>query len=409
MDNVPLCHYTPVHVWANVSMPEIVLENVGKTYPNGVSALEGLDLHVADSELLVLVGPSGCGKTTTLRLIAGLEEPTSGNVRIGDRAVTHLPPAERNVGFVFQRPALYPHRKVRDNLGFGLAIRQRDSWFRRLFSATSRAQAHTRAERVMATAHRLGLQDVLDRYPTQLSGGQQQRVALGRALVRQPEVLLLDEPLSNLDAGLRQELRRELHLLQKQLQATMVYVTHDPVEALSLGDRVAVLHQGQLQQVDAPERLYEDPANRFVAGFIGWPAMNLVDGELQHDSDGSVRFAGCLGRWPVPADVAARWAPWVGRPLTLGIRPHDVHLEEPQSTSGWPMQVRLVESLGRDRLVTLAGGQGELSALLTGGCQTAGALDRMVAGKNVMVHLQLHQGYLFDRVSGQALKARPAG
>jgi multiple sugar transport system ATP-binding protein len=390
-------------------MPPIVLENVGKMYPNGVSALEGLDLHMADGELLVLVGPSGCGKTTTLRLIAGLEEPTFGSVRIGDRVVTHLPPAERNVGLVFQRPALYPHRKVRDNLGFGLAIRQRDSWLRRLFSATSRSQAHQRHERVTATAHRLGLEGVLDRYPAQLSGGQQQRVALGRALVRQPEVLLLDEPLSNLDAGLRQELRRELHLLQKQMQATMVYVTHDPVEALSLGDRVAVLNHGKVQQVDAPERLYQEPANRFVAGFIGWPAMNLIDGELQLSADGSMTIAACEVRWPVPADVAARWVPWAGRPLTLGIRPHDVHVEEAQSTSGWPMQVRLVESLGRDQLVTLAGGQGELSALLTGGCQTAGTLDRMVAGKNVMVHLQLHQGYLFDRVSGQALKARPAG
>jgi multiple sugar transport system ATP-binding protein len=405
-------------------MPAVILENVGKTYPNAVLALEGLHLHVADGELVVLVGPSGCGKTTTLRLIAGLEEPTSGTVRIGDRVVTHTPPAERNVAMVFQRPALYPHRSVRDNIGFGLAIRQRDSWLRRALFAHSREQAEERDERVTATAHRLGLENMLDRYPTELSGGQQQRVALGRALVRRPEVLLLDEPLSNLDAGLRQELRRELHLLQKQLRATMLYVTHDPVEALSLGDRVAVLHQGRLQQVDRPEVLYEQPANRFVAGFIGWPAMNLLDGELQRGGDGVVVFATCAGKCPVPVDVAERWSPWLGRPLTLGIRPHHVRLlptTSPEAITpadgfgtdsareGWLMQVRLVESLGRDRLVTVTGRNCELSALLPGDFQSSATPATMLSGNTVMVQLQLRQGYLFDRLSGQALGMRPAG
>jgi multiple sugar transport system ATP-binding protein len=389
-------------------MPSVSLENVAKTYANGASAVQDLNLTVPDGELLVLVGPSGCGKTTTLRLIAGLEEPTTGQVRIGDRVVTHTPPAERNVAMVFQRPALYPHRNVFDNLGFGLAIRQRDSWWRRLLSARCRQQAHERNQRVTAVAERLGLENVLDRYPTQLSGGQQQRVALGRALVRQPVVLLLDEPLSNLDTGLRQELRRELHLLHKQMQATMIYVTHDPVEAMNLGDRVAVLHEGALQQVDRPQVLHEQPNNRFVAGFVGWPAMNFVDGELQRGSDGTMVFAGCVEMLPVPPPQAALWAPWVGRPLTLGIRPENV-VPMANGQDGWPMQVRLVEPLGPDRLLTLTGRQGELTALLRGGCHSWPTLDTMLAGKNVMLTLQLQHGYLFDRSSGQTLKVRASG
>jgi ABC-type sugar transport system ATPase subunit len=387
-------------------MPAVVLENVGKTYPNGATALEGLHLHVADGELLVLVGPSGCGKTTTLRLIAGLEEPTSGNVRIGDRTVTHTPPAERNVALVAQRPALYPHRTVYDNLGFSLALRQRDSWWRRL-TAAGKANARLRRERVLAVARQLGLEGLLDRHPAQLSGGQQQRVALGRALVRQPAVLLLDEPLSNLDAGLRQELRRELHLLQKQIQATMVYVTHDPVEALSLGDRVAVLHQGRLQQVDRPHVLYEEPTNRFVAGFIGWPVMNFLDVELRQD--GGLALAAANRCLAVPSAVAESWAPWAGQPLTLGIRPDDIEVDSRDGAGGWPMQVQLVETLGRGRLVTLRADGLELTALLPGGCQTTAAVDTMRAGKNVMVNLQLAQGYLFDRSNGQALRVRPEG
>jgi multiple sugar transport system ATP-binding protein len=387
-------------------MPLLVLDNICKIYPSGVKALEGLNLSVADGELLVLVGPSGCGKTTALRLIAGLEKPTSGDVRIADKVVTHTPSAERNVALVFQRPALYPHRTVRDNLGFGLALRQGDSWWRRLFSAKCREQSKERHQRETAAAQRLGLESVLDSYPTQLSGGQQQRVALGRALVRRPEVLLLDEPLSNLDAHLRQDLRRELHLLQKQLHATMVYVTHDPVEAMSLGDRVAVLNQGRLQQVDRPAVVYGQPANRFVAGFVGWPAMNFVDGELQRTADGLTIFAACPGTLAVPPAVAAAWAPWLRRPLTLGIRPEDVRLDD---AGAWPMQVRLVENLGQGRLVTLAGRNCELAALVPGGCQSLPAPDTMAAGKNVMVNLQLERGLLFDRASGQALSVRPAG
>jgi multiple sugar transport system ATP-binding protein len=390
-------------------MPSLALESVSKTYPSGVQALDGVNLNVADGQLLVLVGPSGCGKTTALRLIAGLDQPTSGEIRLGGRLVTHTPAAKRNVAMVFQRPALYPHRSVRDNLGMGLALQQADSWFTRLFSEHCRQQAQERRKREDQTAERLGLESVLDRYPTQLSGGQQQRVALGRALVRRPEVLLLDEPLSNLDANLRQELRRELHLLQRQLQATMVYVTHDPVEAMSLGDRVAVLSQGKLQQVDRPEMVYGQPANRFVAGFVGWPAMNFVDGELQQGAGDLMVFAACPGKLAVPPDLARAWAPWLGRPLTLGIRPDDVILSQGDTSAGWRMEVRLVEHLGQGRLVMLAAQNCELSALLPGGCQSLAALDTIRAGQNVMVNVQLNRGFLFDQTSGQALKMRPAG
>jgi multiple sugar transport system ATP-binding protein len=390
----------------STKMPSLALEKICKAYPSGVTALDSIDLQIADGELVVLVGPSGCGKTTALRLIAGLDSPTSGSIRIGQRLITHEPPSARHVALVFQRPALYPHRTVRDNLGFGLALRQRDSWLRRFFSATCRQQANQRHQRETATAKLLGLENVLERYPAQLSGGQQQRVALGRALVSSAEVLLLDEPLSNLDANLRQELRRELHLLQKQMHATMIYVTHDPLEALSLGDRVAVLNNGRLQQVDRPENLYANPVNRFVAGFVGWPAMNFVDGELQHTRDGAIAFAACPGKLPVPPGLADTWTWYLHRPLTLGIRPEDVHLD---TTAGWPMQVRLVEPLGRGQLLTLAAGNCEIAALLSGDCQSRNLWDTMVAGKNVMVHLQLERGFLFDRMSGLALTGRPAG
>jgi multiple sugar transport system ATP-binding protein len=390
-------------------MPSLTLESVCKIYPSGVQALDSVNLEVADGQLLVLVGPSGCGKTTALRLIAGLEQPTSGEIRIGGRLVTHTPAAQRNVAMVFQRPALYPHRSVRDNLGMGLALLHGDSWFGRLFSQQCRQQAQERWQRETQTAQRLGLESVLDRYPTELSGGQQQRVALGRALVRRPELLLLDEPLSNLDANLRQELRRELHLLQNQLHATMVYVTHDPVEAISLGDRVAVLSQGKLQQVDRPEVVYGQPANRFVAGFVGWPAMNFVGGELQQAADDAMVFAACPGKWAVPPALARAWAPWLGRPLTLGIRPDDLVLSDDGTSAGWRMEVRLVELLGQGRLVMLAAQNCELSALLPGGCQSLAALDTIQAGKNVMVNVQLDRGFLFDQTSGQALVVRPAG
>src|SRR5919109_46291 len=245
-------------------MASVLLDKVWKTYPNGHLAARGVELAIEDGEFMVLVGPSGCGKSTALRMIAGLETPTQGRVLIGDRDVTEVPPQERDIAMVFQSYALYPHMTVRDNLGFGLRMR-----------GTSPAGI---AERVEVAARALGLEKVLDRKPGQLSGGQRQRVALGRAIVREPQVFLFDEPLSNLDAKLRNQMRIEIKRLQKELKVTMIYVTHDQVEAMTLGDRIVVMNRGHVMQVDTPTNLYEWPQNRFVAGFIGNPAMNFVNG-----------------------------------------------------------------------------------------------------------------------------------
>jgi multiple sugar transport system ATP-binding protein len=379
-------------------MPDVVFDQVTKAYPGGIAAVQDLNLHVRHGELLVLAGPSGCGKTTTLRLLAGLETPTSGSLNVGGKALTGVRPADRDVAMVFQRPALYPHQTVRGNLAFGQALRQRDSWWRRVLSAQRRHQHLNLQKRVTSIANLLGLTPELDRFPSELSGGQQQRVALGRALVRQPGVLLLDEPLSNLDAALRHELRRQLHLLQRQLQVTMIYVTHDPVEAITLGDRLAVLDCGRLLQVGTSEEIFREPINRFVAGFVGWPSMNFIDGQLE-THDGQMIFVAGPGKLPVPRPVAQRWAAWVGRPLTLGIRPEDVEIGE----SPWSMQVRLVEALGHSTLVTLSCQNLEMTAWLRGGCHFSLPMDTMAAETTVMVRCSLANGHLFDRVSGAAL------
>jgi len=242
-------------------MVEVVLERVDKTYPGGVSAVSGLTLTIGSGEALTLVGPSGSGKTTTLRLIAGLEAPTRGLIRLAGRVINRVPPHQRDVGMVFQRPALYPHLTVRDNLAFGLSLRQ-GGW---LFGPTRAVRAEI-ARRVGELAGLLRIEDLLERRPAELSGGEQQRVALGRALVRRPSVLLLDEPFSGLDSGLRAEMRREMHLLRRQFPVTMIHVTHDQEEALALGDRVAVLDRGRLQQVTSPAELLAQASTRVVAG-----------------------------------------------------------------------------------------------------------------------------------------------
>jgi multiple sugar transport system ATP-binding protein len=271
-------------------MASIRLEKVWKTYPNGHVAARGVDLAIADGEFMVLVGPSGCGKSTALRMIAGLETPSEGTVMIGERDVTELPPQERDVAMVFQSYALYPHMTVRENLAFGLRMRG--------------AAPTVIAERVDGAAKALGLDSVLGRKPGQLSGGQRQRVALGRAIVREPLVFLFDEPLSNLDAKLRLETRAELARLHRRLAATMVYVTHDQEEALTLGSRVAVMREGQVEQVGPPLEVYRRPATVFVATFVGSPAMNLLSADLLP----GVRPQGSP---PMPE-------------ATLGVRPHDI-------------------------------------------------------------------------------------
>ena len=248
-------------------MAGLTLQKLNKVYANGVNAVQDIDLEIVDGEFMVLVGPSGCGKTTTLRMIAGLEEITGGILKIGEREMNNVPPGERNVSMVFQNYALYPHMTVFQNMSFGLKVRK--------------VHKSEIQDIVQDTAKKLGLEELLKRKPGQLSGGQRQRVALGRAMVRKPSVFLLDEPLSNLDAKMRTTMRRELSLLQKELKATMIYVTHDQAEAMTLGDRICVMHEGRIQQVGRPMDVYDKPANRFVASFLGNPPMNLLHGKEQ--------------------------------------------------------------------------------------------------------------------------------
>ena len=257
-----------------VLVAEIVLDSVSKTFSGGVTAVDGISLTVGSGEFLVLVGPSGCGKSTLLRMIAGLEDVTAGSISIGERDVTDLPPRARDIAMVFQSYALYPHMTVRQNLGYGLKVRK-----------TPKREI---AERVSRAAELLGLDELLDRRPAALSGGQRQRVAMGRAIVREPKAFLMDEPLSNLDAKLRVSMRAQLAALHSRLATTTIYVTHDQIEAMTLGQRVAVMRDGRIQQVDTPQQLYARPANLFVAAFIGSPAMNLVEAEI---AGGQLRFA----------------------------------------------------------------------------------------------------------------------
>ncbi|MFN2637280.1 MAG: ABC transporter ATP-binding protein [Gemmatimonadaceae bacterium] len=322
-------------------MAGISLEHVDKTYPNGYVAARDLSLAVNDGELLVLVGPSGSGKSTVLRLMAGLENVTGGRIRIGDRDVTELPPQQRDIAMVFQNYALYPHMTVWENLAFGLTIRKQS--------------ASVIDKRVRTVADSLGLDSLLDRKPAQLSGGQRQRVALGRAIVREPQAFLFDEPLSNLDAQLRVETRVELSRLHRALGATMVYVTHDQSEALTLGDRIAILRQGVLQQVASPMELYKKPANRFVAGFIGSPAMNFIEGVIRRP-EGAAFGASCTFKGiDITLDVPCNTEP-KGR-VFLGVRPQ--HVEVIGDPDGKPRgEVGVVEPMGNEQIVyiTLSGG-----------------------------------------------------
>jgi multiple sugar transport system ATP-binding protein len=322
-------------------MADIVLDKLGKRFPNGFEAVKELSLEIAEAELLVLVGPSGCGKTTALRMIAGLEDISSGDLYIGGRRVNDVLERDRDIAMVFQNYALYPHMTVAQNIAFSLRLARRPKEEIR--------------ERVRETAQLLGLEDLLDRRPKQLSGGQKQRVAMGRAIVRQPQVFLMDEPLSNLDAQLRVHMRGEIEALQKRLGVTTVYVTHDQVEAMTMGDRVAVLRAGELQQVDTPTMVYDRPANLFVAGFIGSPPMNLARGTIESVDGGLVARLGSL-TIPIPADLRSSGGldAWVGRETIVGIRPEDLEgpLEDGRARDGAKIvaTVDRVEELGANLL-----------------------------------------------------------
>src|SRR5687767_11179756 len=325
------------------SVAEIVMEDVSKIYPGGAVGISDLNLDIKDGEFIVLVGPSGCGKTTALRMVAGLETITDGTIRIDDRVVNTVPPKERDIAMVFQNYALYPHMTVYDNMAFGLKLRK--------------LPKEEIDRRVRQAASILGLEDFLERKPKALSGGQRHRVAMGRAIVREPKAFLMDEPLSNLDAKLRVQMRSEIARIQHELRVTTLYVTHDQVEAMTMGDRVAVIRKGVLQQADTPQTLYDHPANLFVAGFIGSPAMNMVEADLvRADGSAAVEFGGL--RLEVPEEVLGQrpdLRTYEGKRVVLGLRPED--MEDASLVPDAPADRRLSsgvmlrEALGADVLV----------------------------------------------------------
>jgi multiple sugar transport system ATP-binding protein len=349
---------------------EIVLDGVTKVYPNGVLAVEDISLAIGDREFMVHVGPSGCGKTTALRMLAGLEEPDGGDIRIGGKSVVGLEPKDRDVALVFQSYALYPQLSARDNIGYPLKVRR-----------LTKAEQQAKIERV---AEMLAIRHLLPRRPAELSGGEQQRVALARAIVREPQVFLMDEPLSNLDAKLRVHTRTELKTLQRELGTTMVFVTHDQAEAMSLAHRIAVLSQGELQQIGTPDDVYDHPANVFVAEFIGSPPMNLL--EATRDGDAVVASGG----WRIPFPPGARDA--AERSVTVGLRPEGIEI----AADGQPAEVVAVEPFGSEVIVDVrVGGEGLK-------VRTAPDL-RPAPGSTVHLRALPSAVRLFERTNGAAL------
>jgi multiple sugar transport system ATP-binding protein len=394
-------------------MAEVVLQDVDKVYPNGYHAVKDLSLDVEDGEFLVLVGPSGCGKTTALRMVAGLETITDGSVSIGGSVVNDMTPKERDIAMVFQSYALYPHLSVADNIAFGLRLRR-----------TAKSVVD---ERVAWAARLLDLTPYLDRKPKQLSGGQRQRVAMGRAIVREPKVFLMDEPLSNLDAKLRVQMRGEIAKLQHELGTTTIYVTHDQVEAMTMGHRVAVMYQGALQQVDAPQRLYDEPGNMFVAGFIGTPPMNILAGDV-HVADGKVSISVGGQELPVPDATLDRYrvlASYNGRSVAMGIRSEDLHPIALQP--GLPRvaaRLELVEALGSETMAffridarTVSSGAGSTGDAVEDVIEKEGiaaSRPNLVASfpprvalrldEQVEIGVDLEHAHFFDEETGAALR-----
>ena len=371
-------------------MASIDLRQVSKTYPGGVHAVRAADLSFRDGEFIVLVGPSGCGKSTLLRMIAGLETVTGGTVSIGGRVVNDVAPKDRDVAMVFQNYALYPHMTVRRNMAFGLLRRRRHAGaFAWLFRHGEWRRERDEVDRKVAeTARTLGIDALLDRLPRALSGGQRQRVALGRALVRDPQVFLFDEPLSNLDARLRIETRAEIREMHRRTRATMVYVTHDQEEAMTLADRMVVMRSGIVHQVGTPEECYARPADRFVAGFVGMPVMNFVDGRVE-----SGTFVGDGLRLALPA---GRWPRLPEGPLVLGVRPDRVSVAPGEASSGppaggidaLPASVRAIERLGDRMDVVLEVGRMRLVARIAND-------DRLHEGRRAHVRLDMGSAHLF--------------
>ncbi len=366
-------------------MASVTYDHVTKRFGD-VVAVNDLDLEVKDKEFLVLVGPSGCGKTTALRLLAGLEEITTGNIRIGDRVVNDVAPKDRDIAMVFQSYALYPHMSVYDNMAFGLRLRK-----------TPKQEID---RRVKEAADILKIGDLLNRKPKQLSGGQRQRVALGRAIVREPKVFLMDEPLSNLDAKLRVQTRAEISKLHQRLETTFIYVTHDQTEAMTMGTRIAVMNFGVLQQLDTPQNLYDSPANKFVAGFIGSPAMNFFDAKIAGTREEMVIDAGSF-KLSVPQGRADKLASYLGREIILGVRPEDIHDRDylPGAINGAPVttQVDVIEPMGSEIYLYLLCGKHSFIARVDPRSQAR-------PGKSVDVVMNLDHIHLFDKETEVAIR-----
>ncbi len=362
-------------------MAGITLENVVKRYGR-LEVVHGIDLEIAHNEFVVLVGPSGCGKSTTLRMIAGLEDISDGDIRIGDRVVNDLPPRKRNVSMVFQNYALYPHMNVRDNLGFGLKV--------------AGQPASVIEERVKEAADILGLSELLDRIPAELSGGQRQRVAMGRAIVRHPDAFLFDEPLSNLDAKLRVQMRTEIKKLHNKVRTTVVYVTHDQVEAMTLADRIVVMKDGHIEQVGRPMEVFNHPVNTFVASFIGSPPMNLIPATI---ADGQVRFADGTSV-PVPTRLTGHVRD--GQEVVFGIRPDDLTpighgIHEARETTDLDLTVELAELLGTETLIyTRLAGQEVQGKMFDP--------RDLAPGEVLTFRLSLDRAHIFDAATGRTVR-----
>jgi multiple sugar transport system ATP-binding protein len=357
-------------------MANVVLKEVSKVFPGNVVAVKEASIEVADREFVVLVGPSGCGKSTFLRMIAGLEEATSGEIYIDGRLVNDVAPKDRDIAMVFQNYALYPHMSVFDNMAFGLKLRK--------------FPKQEISERVEEAAHILGIESLLDRKPKALSGGQRQRVAVGRAIVRKPKVFLFDEPLSNLDAKLRVQMRTEISKLHSKLQATMIYVTHDQIEAMTMGDRIVVLKDGAIQQVADPMTLYDSPVNRFVAGFIGSPAMNFIEGELQED--GKLYLDEGTFKAPIPSALTGKLKPYVNKQITFGVRPEAIGSKpagEEGQRVGFKAKVEVVEPMGNETVVYVTTGRTPIVARLI-------TREEIEPGSDLRLFVDMRRVHFFD-------------
>src|SRR5476651_316680 len=367
-------------------MAEVSCRRIVKEYDGGVQAVKGIDLDIADEEFVVLVGPSGCGKSTTLRMIAGLEEITGGEILIGDEVVNDVPPKDRDIAMVFQNYALYPHMTVYENMSFGLRLKK--------------APKEEIARRVENAAKILDISELLERKPKQLSGGQRQRVAMGRAIVRDPKVFLFDEPLSNLDAKLRVQMRTEIKKVHQKVRTTTVYVTHDQVEAMTLADRVVVMNAGLIEQVGTPNDLYHSPATKFVAGFIGSPAMNFIPTQLEQAAGALLLRLNDRLSFPVPAERTARYTGFVGRPnLVLGLRPEHIAETRPHSEPNqhdFDMMIDVVEPMGMETLVYFTINGVEICGRVN---PTAGA----TAERSMKLRADLSNMHLIDDATGKVL------